>query len=155
MIHDSYYLSKKYEYDFTIREPLLDSNFQDKEKIFHDFALFTYELHNYNIEHLDYSPGNILIKKIDGRYEFKIIDVNRMQFRDLSVTRRLENFSKLWAQDKDLYMIIESYARLIEMDVNEAFKIAVKASQKHKDKKNLKKLKMINCRGFAGISYFE
>lgn len=139
LLHDSYYLCKKYDYDFTIREPLLDKNFEDKERIFQDFAFFTYELHNYNIEHLDYSPGNILIKKLEDRYEFKIIDVNRMQFKNLTDTERLENFSKLWAQDKDLFIIIESYAKLIEMDVDEAFIIAVKASQKHKDKKNLKK----------------
>jgi hypothetical protein len=139
LLHDSYYLCKKYDYDFTIREPLLDKNFEEKEKVLHDFAFFTYELHNYNIEHLDYSPGNILIKKLDDRYEFKIIDVNRMQFKNLTDIERLENFSKLWAQDDDLSVIIDSYAKLIEMDKDKAFNIAVKASQKHKDKKNLKK----------------
>ena len=139
LIYDSYYLCKQYDYDFTIREPLVDENYKNKERIFEAFASFTFALHNYNIEHLDYSPGNILIKKTETGYEFKIIDVNRMRFKRLSSVARLENFAKLWAKNEDLKMIVESYAKLIEMNKDEAIFIALKASQKHKNKKNLKK----------------
>jgi len=139
LLHDSYYLCKEYVYDFTIREPLVDSSFIDKQAIFQAFAYFSYDLHSYNIEHLDYSPGNILIKKLDDGYEFKIIDVNRMCFKRLTPIERLENFAKLWAKDDDLKLIIQTYATLIDMNVDEAYEIARKASQRHKDKKNLKK----------------
>ena len=139
LLYDSYFVSEKYAYDFTIREVLLQNDFEGREDIFEQFASFTQALHLHGVKHLDYSPGNILIKRLDNSYEFKIIDVNRMQFKILTTRERLENFSKLWAKDKDLFLIINSYAKLIKMDVDEAFKIAVKASQKHKDKKNLKK----------------
>jgi len=139
LLYDSYYLCKEYAYDFTIREPLVEQNYRDKEAIFKAFAYFSYDLHSYNIEHLDYSPGNILIKKLNDGYEFKIIDVNRMRFKRLTPIERLENFAKLWAKDEDLKCIIQTYATLIDMDVDEAYEIARKASQKHKDKKNLKK----------------
>ena len=139
LLSNSYYICKSYKYDFTIREPLVSVNFEHKNEIFKAFAKFTYMLHNYNIEHLDYSPGNILIKERHGSYEFKIIDVNRMHFRELNSTERIENFSKLWARDEDLKTIVTHYAELIDMDKEEAIKIALKASQKHKDKKNLKK----------------
>ncbi|MEN8194535.1 MAG: lipopolysaccharide kinase InaA family protein [Bacteroidota bacterium] len=139
LLHDSYFVCERYAYDFTIREVLLQNNFEGREKIFKQFAAFTHALHMKGVKHLDYSPGNILIKKLDDNYEFKIIDVNRMQFKTLTAIERLENFSKLWAQDNDLSLIIDTYAKLIEMDVKEAFNIALKASQKHKDKKNLKK----------------
>jgi len=139
LLSDSYYICKQYHYDFTIREPLVQQGFKNKEKIFRAFAAFTYDLHNYNIQHLDYSPGNILIKEIEDGYEFKIIDVNRMRFKRLTDTERLENFAKLWAKDEDLKLIIESYAKLIKMDKDEAISIVLNASQKHKDKKNLKK----------------
>ena len=139
LLHDSYFLSENFEYDFTIRETLLQNDFKDKGIIFKAFAKFTYDLHTSGIEHLDYSPGNILIKKIDGNYIFKIIDINRMKFRNLNTTERLENFSKLWAKDEDLILIVKAYAQYIDMDEKEAILIALKASQKHKDKKNFKK----------------
>ena len=139
LLYDSYYLCKQYKYDFTIREVLVHKDFKNREKIFDAFASFTHVLHNHHIEHLDYSPGNILIKEKQGEYLFKIIDVNRMKFRPLNNKARLENFSKLWAKDEDLALIIESYSKLIDMDKAEAFKIALKASQEHKNKKNFKK----------------
>ncbi len=137
LLHDSYFISEEFKYDFTIREPLLDDNFKDKELIFKQFATFTNELHQKGIEHLDYSPGNILIKYNKDGYIFKIIDINRMKFGYLNYKQRLQNFAKLWAKDDDLKIIIKAYAK--DIDIDEALKIALLASQKHKDKKNLKK----------------
>jgi len=139
LLYDSYFLCKEFKYDFTIREVLLNDDFPDKEKIFDTFAAFTYALHEEGIEHLDYSPGNILIKKEQDAYIFKTIDVNRMRFLPLNNQKRLENFAKLWSSDEDLTLIIKSYAQKIEMDETEAVQIALDASQKHKDKKNFKK----------------
>jgi len=139
LLYESYFLCEKFEYDFTIREPLTQKGFEAKEAVFKAFALFTYQLHEKGIEHLDYSPGNILIKKVHDTYEFKIIDVNRMNFKMFTKIERLENFAKLWARDEDLTLIIKAYTKLIDFDEKEAINITLKASQKHKDKKNLKK----------------
>jgi len=102
LIDDSYFVSENFNYDFTIREPLLDENFENREEIFKAFARFTLELHQQNIFHKDYSPGNILIKKEDNSYIFKIVDINRMGFFELSQKNRAKNFSKLWASDEVL-----------------------------------------------------
>ena len=139
LLHDSYFLSENYLYDFTIREVLTDIIYPDKEIILKAFSDFSYNLHEAGIEHLDYSPGNILIKKVEKGYVFKIIDVNRMVFRTLDNYARLENFTKLWANDDDLKTIITHYIKHIDIDVNNAIEIATKASQKHKDTKNFKK----------------
>jgi len=139
LICDSYFVSENFRYDFTIREPLLEKNFLDKKEIFKQFAEFTFDLHQNDILHLDYSPGNILIKKDKDRYIFKIVDINRMQFKKLSSNERVRNFSKLWAKDEDLKIIIKAYAKCINMDASNAIKIALKASQKHKYRKNMKK----------------
>jgi serine/threonine protein kinase len=139
LIDDSYFVSEKFDYDFTIREPLRDDDFENKKEIFEAFAKFTFELHENNIFHLDYSLGNILIKKDDGSYIFKVVDINRMEFKKLSVDERLKNFSKLWAKDADLKVIINEYAKLIKSDTDYCVKIALKYSQAHKDRKNLKK----------------
>lgn len=139
-LYDSYFLSEKYNYDFTIREVLKQKSFTNRIAIFEQFAAFTYRLHEKGIDHLDYSPGNILIKKLtEKEYEFKIIDVNRMKFKTYTKAERLENFSKLWAEDKDLQIIVTAYLKYIDMPIDEAMQIAVDASQKHKDKKLFKK----------------
>ena len=139
LIEKSYFVSENFEYDFTIREPLLDRNFEDKEAIFKAFAKFTYDLHQNSIFHLDYSPGNILIKKSLDGYIFKIVDINRMKFITLSHDERLKNFSKLWAKDEDMEIIIREYAKHIDIDTQVAIKKAIYYSQRNKDIKNFKK----------------
>ena len=139
LIEKSYFISAHFPYDFTIREPLLQSDFPDREKIFAAFARFTFQLHEAGIEHLDYSPGNILIQKRDEAYIFKIVDVNRMRFKTLTQQQRLENFAKLWAKDEDLQTIVEAYADAASYDREKAFMIARKASHLHKRRKNFKK----------------
>jgi serine/threonine protein kinase len=139
LISHSYYISENFQNDFTMRTPLTDPSFQNREQIFKEFAHFTYLLHEKGIEHLDYSPGNILIQKKKKKYLFKIVDVNRMAFKTLTIKERLENFSKLWAKNEDLTIIIEAYSKYLSISSQEAIDIALKASQKHKDKKNFKK----------------
>jgi hypothetical protein len=139
LLSDSYFISEKFEYNFTIREPLLEENFENREEVFKAFARFTFELHENEILHKDYSPGNILIKKIYDKFLFKIVDINRMEFRPLSLDERLLNFSKLWAQDIYLEIIVKEYARLINADEKECVSKAIKYNQKHKNKMNMKK----------------
>lgn len=136
---DSYFLAKKFDYDFTIREPLLDDNFIEKEKVFKAFAKFTFELHEENILHNDYSPGNILIKEDSGNYLLKIVDINRMEFKKLSMDERLNNFSMLWAKDEDLKVIIKEYAKLANIPEKESLKKVLYFSEKLKNFKNMKK----------------
>lgn len=139
LIAESYFVSEEFKYDFTIREPLLDDNFEDKEKIFQQFAKFTYELHEAGIFHQDYSPGNILVKKVQNEYIFKIVDINRMQFISMSLDKRLKNFCKLWAKDKDLQIMAKEYAKCVGEDETYCVQIALKFSQNHKNKINMKK----------------
>ncbi len=139
LLSDSYFISEQFEYDFTIREVITGANFKDRENIFKELAKFTFLLHEDGVLHKDYSPGNILIKVSENRYEFKIVDINRMEFKELTVDDRLKNFSQLWAKDDDLKIIIGDYAKLINQDEDICFKKAVEYSQKHKDRKNFKK----------------
>ena len=62
-----------------------------------------------------------------------------MQFMNLNKEDRLRNFSKLWAKDEDLTIIINEYAKLLSLNKDECLEIALKFSQAHKDLKNRKK----------------
>ncbi|OCL97532.1 hypothetical protein AAX29_01892 [Aliarcobacter thereius] len=138
-IKDSYFISEKFEYDFTIREALLDENFPNKDDVFKTFANFTYELHENGIYHLDYSPGNILIKKDNDKFIFKIVDINRMKFLNMDLDLRMKNFSKLWAKDEDLEFIAKEYAKIYKRNEDELVSKAIMFSRKHKAVKNFKK----------------
>ncbi|KIM11114.1 MAG: hypothetical protein KU38_06720 [Sulfurovum sp. FS08-3] len=130
----SYFIARYCQYDFTIREVLLDHHFPHRQILFKAFALFTKTLHEQGILHDDYSPGNILIKQEDNQYTFKIVDINRMRFKPLSRNDRLQNFAKLWANDDDLQSIIGYYS-----DNPNDKQIAIQYSKAHKRQKNFKK----------------
>jgi len=139
LLERSFFVSENFKYDLTIREPLLEKNYPDKNKIFDAFARFTFHLHNNGIFHQDYSPGNILIKKEEDGYIFKIVDINRMKFKNLSLDEKIKNFSKLWAKNEDLIIILKAYSKYANLDEDEIIKKGLFFSQKHKDKKNFKK----------------
>lgn len=138
LIGESYFISERFDYDFTIREPLLNDNFSQKKEILKAFARFSLELHNQGIFHKDYSPGNILIKKTDEGFIFKIVDVNRMKFFKLTQEDRARNFSKLWASDKELTIIAEEYSNYYD-STHEFSKQICYYSNKNKNFKNFKK----------------
>jgi hypothetical protein len=138
LLADSYFISEYFEYDFTIRTPLLEP-LEDREAIFTAFAAYTYDLHQKGVWHLDYSPGNILIKRTKEGYQFSIVDINRMEFKEICPIDGCENFNKLWASDEELEIIGREYARLSGLE--EA--VAVNAMKRHNDAnkrtKNFKK----------------
>lgn len=115
LLADSYFISEFFDYDFTIRTPLLEQ-LEDRGAIFTAFAAYTYDLHQKGVWHLDYSPGNILIKRTENGYQFSIVDINRMVFRDISPLEGCENFNKLWAFDEELEIMGREYARLSGLD---------------------------------------
>jgi serine/threonine protein kinase len=111
LLQNSYFISEKFNYSYTMKEVLENKNITNNTQLFQDFANFTLELHNNNIYHFDYSPGNILIKENDQGYIFKIVDINRMGFFKLTVNDRARNFSKLWADENILILIGQEYIK--------------------------------------------
>ncbi|WP_434637890.1 hypothetical protein MLC35_03870 [Sulfurimonas sp. NW7] len=138
LLAESYFVAKKFDYDFTIREPLLDKNFPKREKILKAFARFSLQLHNAGIFHNDYSPGNILIKQEAENYIFKIVDVNRMDFCSLNKNKRAKSFAKLWASNADLQIIAQEYMQHRKVKEDFVQKV-IEYSVQNKRRKNFKK----------------
>ncbi len=139
LFKDSFFISEKLDYLFTIREPLRDLNFVDRELILKRFVVFTYNLHKKGIYHKDYSAGNILVFKNErGEYDFSLVDINRMEFKYINLELALDNFAKLWLDEVNLYFIAKEYAKLSDIDEQKAINIL-----KNRDKKlkNFIKLK--------------
>ncbi|BAX78590.1 hypothetical protein [Labilibaculum antarcticum] len=140
LFNRSFYVSCHYEYDLTIRD-LIGFDYPDKNNILKQFAVFTYnKLHKNGIHHLDYSRGNILIKKLDDcKYEFSVVDINRMRFEEIDYQKGLQNFSQIWANEEELEVVAREYARINGKDENEAVKLLIQFDKEHKAKINRKK----------------
>ena len=113
LLSKSYFIARHFDYDFTIRPVLTETTFKNRIQILEAFAAFTLQLHETGVLHRDYSPGNILIKQHSDSVEFKIIDVNRMQFKTLDLQERLTNFARLMVDDSTMKIMLERYALLM------------------------------------------
>ncbi|MGZ2368304.1 hypothetical protein ACXR6G_00775 [Ancylomarina sp. YFZ004] len=135
LFNRSYYVSIHHKYDFTIRD-LIGFDFPDKVNILKQFAVFTYEkLHKNNIHHLDYSRGNILITRLeDKKYDFSIVDINRMRFEKMNYLEGLKNFAQIWGSDDELEIVAREYARVNNKNEEEAVKLLIQFDKEHKEK---------------------
>ena len=138
LLSNSYYISRHFDYDFEIRAVLNDKSFENRVQILEEFADFTFGLHEKKILHRDYSPGNILIKKLGEHYQYKIVDVNRMQFKTLSLEDRLSNFVRLSADEEAMKIILYRYAQSIHKPQDEVLLQAKKYSDEYEAKRALK-----------------
>lgn len=111
----SYYVSEHLEYDLTYRELVQQPNYPDHENILRAFTRFTYQLHENNIEFLDHSPGNTLIKKQGDHYNFFLVDLNRMNFKTLDFESSMKNFSRLTPKEEMVRIMANEYAKLIKL----------------------------------------
>jgi hypothetical protein len=81
-----------------------------------------------------------LIKEKEDKYIFKIVDVNRMIFKTLSLNEKLKNFDMLWANNENMTIIATQYAKSNNLDIEMVVKKALWYSFRLKLFKNFKKL---------------
>ncbi|WP_282086438.1 Kdo domain containing protein [Aquimarina algiphila] len=112
----SYYVSELLEYNLTYRELVRQPDYPDHENILRAFTQFTYDLHEKGVLFLDHSPGNTLIVKTDTGYDFYLVDLNRMEFKDLDMDTRIRNFSRLTPKKEMVAIMANEYAKLTGVD---------------------------------------
>ena len=142
---ESYYISEFFNYDFEIRALFKDKNFHDRDNVLKLFTKFSVNLHDKGVYHIDYSPGNILVKKTSDTYLFYIIDVNRMKFLNFDTDLRMKSLSKLTSDKNDNKLLSKYYAEVSNIDektLENKLEHYVEEQQKYlKNKKRLKKIK--------------
>ncbi len=117
----SYYVCENLAADFTYRELINDNSIKDAEDILREFTKFTHNLHEKNVLFKDHSPGNTLIKKIGEEYHFYLVDLNRMEFKDLSFDERMQNFSRLTPRKEQVAIMSDEYAKISGLDYDKVF----------------------------------
>ncbi|WP_294961852.1 hypothetical protein [Sulfurimonas sp.] len=140
LLSESYFISMHESYDITIRE-VFHHKVDNPSEILKQFVKFTYDIHQKGVWHVDYSLGNILItKKEDNLYKFSLVDINRMEFKNITALDGLKNFNKFWAKDdNDLNTIAKEYASLAKIDEKKAIEIVINEAKSLEAKVNLKR----------------
>lgn len=118
---ESYYISEHLDHDLTFRELVTNPEYPKWEEILRAFTRFTFRLHENQIEFLDHSPGNTLIQIKENNYEFFLVDLNRMNFRELNFSERMKNFSRLTPRKEMIKIMSSEYAKLINRSEEEVF----------------------------------
>jgi hypothetical protein len=139
LFKESYYVSQQLEYDLTYRELTSDFQYPDYDNILRQFTRFTYELHEKGIQFMDHSPGNTLIIKRNGIYEFYLVDLNRMKFGPLNFEERIQNFSRLTEHRFMVEIMSDEYAKCISEDYNKVFELMWKSVEHFRSKFERKK----------------
>lgn len=136
----SFYVSEQFDCDMTYRELTKDFTIPDYDNILRAFTRFTYSLHEKGINFLDHSPGNTLIKRNGDKYEFYLVDLNRMIFGPLDFETRIKNFARLTIHRSMIEVMSDEYAKCSGGNYNEIFNLMWHETEAFQEKFQRKKL---------------
>lgn len=114
-----------------------ETNVPDYPDMIRALAAFTLSLHRKGIYHKDYSPGNILFRRdADGKYNFSLIDINRMRFGVHNRKTLFRNFSCLNIDsESETARVAREYAVLARLNPEMMGNIAIHLLRRYKAKK--------------------
>jgi RIO-like serine/threonine protein kinase len=110
MMKESYFISTYT--DYRPLKDILDMPGDEARAVLSSLAKYTYQLHQNNIFHQDYSIGNILFKQDGDAYAFTLIDNNRMTFGAHSFDYRMKNLRRLDLPLTMLAYLCQHYAQV-------------------------------------------
>ena len=141
-LKESFYLSEQLDFDFEFRMLNHNPEYPQRDEILKAFAAFTFKLHENQINFLDHSPGNTLIRKsTGGEYDFFLIDLNRMRFETLDLKGRMKNFRRMWLSKRMIDQMAPVYAELYDSDTAETHRLMTYFSRRFQKKVNSKKVR--------------
>ena len=129
LLGQSYFVSRQCPYSHRLYE-LGDAPSEIYEPIAAALARFTAYMHEQEVLHLDFSPGNILWEKKGDDYSFSIVDINRMRFGPVSLRSGCKSFARLWGPKRFIQLLVRQYAELRAFDADKAEKVAMEARRK-------------------------
>lgn len=128
LLGDSYLFSIECPYSHRLYELT-----EDAPEVYEPLAValadFTARMHESQILHLDYSPGNILWEKDDKGYNFSVVDINRMHFGPVDLKAGCKNFERLSAPESFFRTLAHEYALARGFDTNEAETLTIQYNQ--------------------------
>ena len=114
----SYYVCRYWPHDYDLTALLYRGASQgsDTRVLLARLARFTAAQHEHGVLHHDYNPGNILVRSAADRFEFSLVDLNRLRIKHLCMTDRITGLVRLTTIVDYLRIIGREYARLYGTD---------------------------------------
>ena len=120
----SYFVSVQSPLKHTLYE-FGDAREGTYEEMAEALGRFTATMHDCEVLHLDYSPGNILWDKDDEGYHFAVVDINRMRFGKVNMEDGCAALRRLWGPKRFIELIARHYAQARGFDKNEAVRLTM------------------------------
>ena len=121
-------------YFISVQSPLKHTFYEfgdAKEGTYEDMAealgRFAAMMHDREVLHRDFSPGNILWDKDGEGYHFAVVDINRMRFGKVDMEEGCANLCRLWGPKRFIELIARSYAKSRGFDEDEAVRLTMQA----------------------------
>ena len=117
-LRHSYYVSRYWHHDYDLTSLLYRGANHDRntEVLLEQLVRFTVAQHDYGVLHRDYNPGNILVRSGGEKFEFALVDLNRLNFKHLEMRDRISGLVRLTTVIDYLRNIGRRYARLYGVD---------------------------------------
>lgn len=116
-----------YSYLITVQSPyphtlyaMGDAQAGEYEALAEALGHFAAHLHEQEVLHKDFTPGNILWMHDAEGYHFMLVDINRMAFGPVSQQMGLNSLCRLWGPKNFIRIIAESYAKARGYDIEPA-----------------------------------
>ncbi len=124
LLYDSYYLCINLPNSGMMREFRYGS-LSGRETLLRSFARFAAYIHEQEVIHKDFSPGNILYIKKQDTYTFFLIDINRMAFGTVNMKKGCKNLCRLWGNEEMITFIAREYAKSRGYDEETCIKLTL------------------------------
>ena len=122
----SYFVSVQSTLGHTLYE-MGDAREGTYEELADALGRYTATMHDSEVLHLDYSPGNILWDKDEQGYRFAVVDINRMRFGKVDMKDGCAALRRLWGPKRFIELIARSYANARGFDEEEAVRLTMQA----------------------------
>ena len=123
----SYFISLQCNYGHTLYD-MAEAAPDVYEPMAMAVARLAADMHEAEVMHKDFTPGNILWERDDsGEFHFSLVDINRMYFGPVSEKRGVLNLIRLWGPKAFTALIVKEYAHLRGFDTDSAVSMAMEA----------------------------
>ena len=120
-LRESYYICRHWPPDIDLTELLYrkGSLGERTDPLLEQLARFTFLQHERGVQHLDYNPGNILVRSRGESFDFVLVDLNRLRFRPLDLDDRISGLVRLTTSTNYLRIIGRQYAEMYGADAGD------------------------------------
>lgn len=141
--HTGYFISEFIPYPMLPESKKLDE--EERALLYSQFIEFTAHLHQIKIIHKDYNDYNVLYHKVDNKYNFALIDINRMDFGKDNLTLWMQSVNQLDLSVVERAAFVEKYAEIRNLDVTNCLIALFKnyKNRQHRDKAKILLKKII------------